>query len=43
MEDKPLTVVAQMTGMRSLATGGWRVTIDLFQNRLTDYRTIPHK
>ena len=39
-EDKPLEIVAQLSGFRSLAGGGWRLTMDLFEQRHVDIASV---
>ena len=39
-EEKPLEIVAQLTGFRNLATGGWRLSMDLFDSRPVDIASV---
>ena len=38
---KPMTIMAQPSGFKSLRIeGGWRLSLDLYESRLTDILTI---
>ena len=38
---KPMTIMAQPTAFRNLKIeGGWRLSLDLYESRLTDILTI---
>jgi hypothetical protein len=39
-DEKPLEIVAQLSGFRSLATGGWRLSMDLFESRIEDILSV---
>jgi hypothetical protein len=39
-EQKPLEIVAQLSGFRSLAGGGWRLSMDLFESRPVDIASV---
>jgi hypothetical protein len=40
IDDKPLEIVAQLTGFRSLAGGGWRLSMDLFESRPVEIAAV---
>lgn len=40
MSRNTLIVKAQMTSFKSLATGGWRLTVDLFESELKDILAV---
>lgn len=42
MEDdtKTLEIIAQLTSLKSLAIGGWRLSMDLFDSRLEDILSV---
>ena len=37
---KPLEIIAQLSGFRSLAGGGWRLSMDLFETRPVDIASV---
>ncbi len=37
---KPLEIIAQLSGFRSLAGGGWRLSMDLFEGRPVDIASV---
>ncbi len=39
-KEKPLEIVAQLTGFKSLSTGGWRLSMDLFESRAQDIAAV---
>ena len=39
-DQKPLEIITQLTGFKSLSTGGWRLSMDLFDSRLEDILSV---
>lgn len=39
-DEKPLEIIAQLSGFRSLAGGGWRLSMDLFDSRPVDIASV---
>lgn len=39
-DSKPLEIIAQLSGFKSLATGGWRLSMDLFEARPVDVASV---
>lgn len=38
--EPPLEIIAQLTGFRSLSTGAWRLSLDLFESRQVDIASV---
>jgi hypothetical protein len=42
-EDKPTEIIAQCYGLKALSIeGGWRLSLDLFEARVDDIKSIVH-
>ncbi|MHB8123154.1 MAG: hypothetical protein ACYDG4_13470 [Desulfuromonadaceae bacterium] len=39
-DPKPIEIIAQLSGFRSQAAGGWRLTMDLFDSRIEDILSV---
>lgn len=39
-DEKTLEIIAQLSGFRSLADGGWRLSMDLFDSRPVDIASV---
>lgn len=35
-----IEIVAQLTGFKSLSTGGWRLSMDLFESKIKDILSV---